>query len=215
MYRDLVEKIATYFTKDRYKEEYDQAREEYFKKTGKVFEDDPLYESRITALIEWYLFDRELRKAGVPPIRLYYTLYREQTSQEAMEILEALQKTIHSLYEIIGRTPELVRVRDLFSGAIKSVEATPNIALVEKGDILDARFIPLPSCSVLSDSCFIHPREVRRYVLSEVEKVKEMDYYSQKKLLFSLAHMKLKMERYKHISAEEIYSNQSPIPRGE
>ncbi|MFH1018715.1 MAG: hypothetical protein V1798_11130 [Pseudomonadota bacterium] len=206
MYRAALDKVTGHFAGDRYAAELARAREEFFRRTGKVFEDEPMFENRITACLEWYLFDRILKDVGVPPVRLFYIAHRSALDPAERRILESLQRTRHSLYEYLGRAGSCFRVRDLWDGRVHEVTERRTYAGVSKGDILDARLIFLPEGAMFSDAMWLHPAEARRFVLEEVRKTRIAHESGFEALLFDLAYMKLKQDRYRHLGTPEIYN---------
>ena len=47
-----------------------RAREEYFERAGKVFDDDAeLFEGRMASFLEWYVLERPLRATALTPVR--------------------------------------------------------------------------------------------------------------------------------------------------
>src|ERR1043166_848398 len=127
-------------------------------------------------------------------------------SEEEGKIFAAMQSTTHSLFEVVGHTPELLRVKDLFSGRNLSVESTPILATVAKGDYVGTRIIPLPTCAIFSDGIWIYPREAYRFIEREIDRVKREKEEMKEELLFQLAYMRIKQDRYKHLSLDQIYT---------
>ena len=58
-----LEKMYQKYSDSPYESEIKQAKEEYFSFSGKVHQDDDLYESRMTLFFEWYIF---LPGCGLP-----------------------------------------------------------------------------------------------------------------------------------------------------
>jgi len=64
----LLDQLASDFAGPPYREQIAAAREEYFARNGKVFEDDAeVYEARLVAFLEWYVLERPLPE-GQPPV---------------------------------------------------------------------------------------------------------------------------------------------------
>ncbi len=207
MYKTTLDKVIGHFARDpRYAGEFACAREEYFRRTGKVFEDEPMFENRITACLEWYLFDRILENVGVPPVRLYYLIHRSDLEPEELKTVESLQKTRHSLYEYLGRSKGRFRVRDLLDDRIHEVSERRTYAGVGPGDVLDARLLFLPEGALFADAMWLHPAEARKFILDEVKKIRSAKGADFETRLFDLSYMKLKQERYHHLMTPEIYN---------
>ena len=74
--------IMDEFTSKAYEAELKKAKQEFFETTGPVHEDDAFYETYMTAFIEWYLFDRDLKNQDLPPVRLFYRNHLKQLSED-------------------------------------------------------------------------------------------------------------------------------------
>ena len=89
------------------------------------------------------------------------------------------------------------------------MQAHNNYAAVEKGDIIDSRFIPFKSMPVFSDAVWIHPTDARKFIVGEIERLKLEGRPAWVNFMFDLSYMKLKLERYKHLTASQIYAWES------
>src|SRR5215470_19703319 len=66
LYR-LLDRLAERYSEGERKLEAMRAREEYFERAGKVFDDDAeLFEGRMASFLEWYVLERPF-KGGPPP----------------------------------------------------------------------------------------------------------------------------------------------------
>src|SRR3569623_2609929 len=67
----LVERLATQFSVGENMVEASRAREDYFERAGKVFDDDgDLFEGRMASFLEWYIIERPFRDGPPPAIRV-------------------------------------------------------------------------------------------------------------------------------------------------
>ena len=63
----LIDTLTEKYSEGEHKLEAMRAREEYFDRAGKVYDDDAeLFESRMAAFLEWYVLERPF-KGGPPP----------------------------------------------------------------------------------------------------------------------------------------------------
>ena len=70
MIYELLGKVMDFATSPEYEEEVKQAKEEFFGRTGQVYEDDEAFETRMTLFLEWYLFDRKINGSDQTPFDL-------------------------------------------------------------------------------------------------------------------------------------------------
>jgi hypothetical protein len=209
LYKEAIEPVISHFASDRYVPEFTQAKEFYFQRTGKVFEDDPSFEVRMNSFLEWYIFDRVLVNAGVPPIRLYLLIYRDEMEPERRALLESLQHTNHSLFETLSVSSARLKVRDIYTDEVHDLPQQGIYAAVQKGDLLDSRLLNVKGEKSLSDAMWLHPREVGRWILDETEKVRAKGREEFKSFLFDLAYKKIKRDQYKHLNANDIYKGKA------
>ena len=205
MYRETFSKVMTYFTEGSYEKEVESAKAEYFDRTGKVFESDALYESRMTAFLEWYVLDRKLDGLGVPPIRLYILLFGKKISKDELAVLKGLQDSFHGTFTVMGGKKSQVRIKDIFTGnAYNIIERRSHVALGE-GEIVDARLIGIDGTHYFNDSITAHPPEAKPFIQNELKRRKKLKEANLSEFLMDLAFMRLKRERYKHVEIGEIY----------
>jgi hypothetical protein len=209
MYKQLLERVAKYFTGDAYLPEFQAAREEYFQRTGKVFEDEPMFERRITAFLEWYLLDRILWDVGIPPVRLFALMFGDSLTEAEQHPIRQMQTTRHSLFSYEGRSGGRCLLRDLLENRLHKVSEHGPLPGIRKGDILDARLIELEGALQFCEAMWVHPSEGKAFILEELKRRKDGPSWSPEEFLFDFAYVKLKRERYQHLPAREIYAKSS------
>jgi hypothetical protein len=205
MYKATFERVVQGFTKDRYASEFAVAREDYFRRTGKVFEDEPIFESRMTSLLEWYLIDRCLWDTGVPPIRLHRLIHDAELGEKERKMLSYLEASVHSLYLVVSLDREKCAVRDLLYGTESVVTNRDHFPGVRKGDILDARLVRIDDKAIFTEALWIHPVDASEFIQHEARQRVQPTTDARDRFLFDLSYMKLKRDRYAHVTAKEIY----------
>ncbi|MFH1262594.1 MAG: hypothetical protein V1495_04000 [Pseudomonadota bacterium] len=205
MYKATLDRVAQIFSAEPYLGEFSIAREDYFRRTGKVFQDEPMFEIRMTACLEWYLLDRLLWDTGIPPIRLYRLKYRETLEERENEILVGLEKSIHSLFRVTGQGESRYVVEDLRTLESHEVSAQHPLAGVHRGDLLDARILELGDDRFFTDALWIHPSDAAPFITEEARKSREKGLETWETILMGLAYMKLKRERFSHVPTDQVY----------
>jgi len=205
MFEPIFDLISEYFLQERYSAEFQSAREEYFYKTGKVFEDEPLFESRMASCFEWYLIDRCLWDTGIPPVRLYRLAFGKNLREEDQKALLSFEESTHSIFSFVKRKGSQVFLKECLSGKefIVFDDQQPSI---QEGDILDARLIYLGGKNVLTESMWVHPREALSFIKKEVKSKTFQNKEMYTAFLFDLAYMKLKKDRFSHVPFDQIYN---------
>ena len=202
--------IEEFTTGENYREVYN-AKQEYFEKSGVVYEDDSEFEQRMSIFMDWYLFDRDLPGVDLPPMKLYFRKGKEKFSSEELGIYRDFCSTIHSVFRLkrFGFFSKALVVQDLFSHKTHIVEPNELSGGFSRGDIFEARLILFRGKYEFSRGFCFHPREMRAFILGEVKKVRFQDKARQTKLVLQLAAMKLKHQRFPHIDVKHIYTLQS------
>jgi hypothetical protein len=199
--------IEEFTSGDYYREVYD-AKEEYFEKAGRVYEDDSEFEERMQLFMDWYIFDRDLRGVDLSPIRFYYRRNKEHLSESDSQIYRELCQTIHSIYRLKRKAffGGGFLVTDLFTKKTYRVYDSHLERGFNAGDLFEGRLITFQGKQYFSKGFCFHPVEMQKFILGEIKKVRAQDVTRQNKLILQFSAMKLKHMRYQHISIEHIYT---------
>lgn len=199
--------IEEYTTGEYYREVF-RAKEEYFEKSGVIYEDDPDYDQRMSTFMDWYLFDRDLPGVDLSPIKLFFRKNKEKLDANRFQIYQDFCETIHSIFRMRGKAffGDDLKLFDLFSKKSYTV-AEPDLHQgFAKNDLFEARLIPFQNRYEFSRGFCFHPREMETFILGEIKKVRNQEKGRQTKLIIQLSAMKLKHMRYPHIGVNHIYS---------
>ncbi len=211
MYQKYLEPVVEEYCTGEYYREVFTAKEEYFEKTGVVYEDDPEFEQRMCIFVDWYIFDRDLPGVDLPPIKYYFRKNREKLSDRELNIYKDFTTTIHSIFRLKRFTWNRrgLVITDLFSGKSHTVTDPEINRGFARGDIFEARIIPFEGSYEFSQGFCFHPVEIESFIVNEIKKVRFQDKRRQTKLILQLAAMKLKHTRFQHIDIKHIYSFES------
>ncbi|MBN21791.1 MAG: hypothetical protein CL678_10955 [Bdellovibrionaceae bacterium] len=199
--------IQEFTTGPYYKEVFD-AKEEYFEKAGIVYEDDIEYEQRMSIFMDWYLFDRDLPKVDLPPIKIFFQKNKKNWSDEERKIYKDFCETQYSIFKLnrLSWNKKTFIVEDLFSKKKYRVNDTHFYKGFSRGDIFEARIIPFKGNYEFSKGFCFHPAEMSSFIINEIKKVRHQDRTKHQKLILQLSSMKLKHMRFNHIDVKHIYS---------
>ena len=181
------------------------AKADYFRLTGEVFEDDRTFEMRMACFLDYYVFDHRPAGAGQTAAEMFHAAKLKSGAPEAA-LVEAFTRTVHGLFEVRKLGPGYVRLRELFSGVDRDVTERRTLAGLQKGDVLEARLIPLQDGLVFSPAFCFHPREAVKAIKREVKRrKKKQPERSPKELLWEAAKRAMKVDRYRQIAVDKIY----------
>lgn len=212
-YQAYLEPVIEYFTTGPYYREVYQAKQEYFEKTGLIYEEDEEFEHRMSLFLDWYLFDRDLPGIDLPPMNYYFKQNQERWNPQELEIYKNLCQTLHSIFSL-SRLPWFgsgIVVYDLFSQKSYRVK-DPNIQKgFSPGDLFEARLLLFQKHYQFSKGFCFHPLEVKPFILKEIKKVRYQDKQRKTKLILQLSGMKLKHLRFPHLDIHDLYQFESRI----
>jgi hypothetical protein len=206
VYQPQFDALIAFASSDRYKAELLKAKAEYFAGTGEIFEDDRSFEMRMASFLDFYVFDRLLSDLGRTPAQLFVE-DAQGIREEDLVVRRALAQTRHSIWEVRKLATELVRLRDLFTSKDTDVFERRQPAGLKKGDLIEARLIPVDGRYLFSPAFCFHPPEAKKPVVKELKRLrKEQPGFSTRDFIWSLAKMRLKCERYRNIAITDIYA---------
>lgn len=208
MYKDIFERIAGFFSSHPYLEEFKRARKNFFDLTGKVFEDEPIYEVRISCFLEWYLFDRCLEGAGIPPVRFFRLSFQDKLLEAEKKSLLNFEESFQSLFSLESKMEEKIRVKDLLYQREYEIPIKPHDLGIQLKDLFHARLVQAGDSQekIFTDSLWVHPSDARALICAEIKRGFKFDTFSSSEFLLELTYMRLKRERYAHVPISQIYT---------
>lgn len=206
MYQSQLDALIAFASSERLKDELLKAKAEYFAGTGEIFEDDRSFEMRMASFLDYYVFDRVIPASGKTPAQMFLEQGKDLPAAD-LAIRRGLIETKHSLWEVRKISKELIRLRDLFVGKDIDVYERRQPAGLKKGDVLEARLIPIDGRFLFSPAFCFHPIEAKKPVAKELRRLKkEQPGFSTRDFIWTIAKMRLKCERYRNIAVTDIYA---------
>jgi len=198
------------------------AHERFHLENGKVFHDDPFYDSRTTYFFDHFIFDRKLNGhgsncdtySGLTPCQLFLSRAQQESPALPIEVAEALDSLSHfrhSLYQIHKISEKQMTLVDLIDSARISIHAKPreHFRGIEKKTILQGYVFNLGTFHYLSSGIVLHPLKANR-LIKKLIKQSLKDGHNRKQVLPLLANLQLRYLRHKHVHPKLIYKNQAP-----
>jgi hypothetical protein len=204
-YPSLLDSLFALASSDERKPDVLAARAEYFRLTGEVFEDDRTFEMRMACFLDYYVFDHRSPASGRTAAEELHAAKLAAGAPQAA-VLQAFTKTVHGLFEVRKLGPGFVRLRELFTGVDHDVTERRAVAGLQKGDVLEARLIPVDGGLVFSPAFCFHPREAVKAIKREVKRRKKKEpERPPQELVWEAAKRAMKVGRYRQIAVEKIY----------
>jgi hypothetical protein len=200
----LLDRLAERYSEREHKLEAMRAREEYFDRAGKVFDDDAeLFEGRMAAFLEWYVLDRPLAGIGLTPVAC---AIEEGIALPADErrALAALAASHHSVFELHATSGETLDIEDLIGGARFAVRERRKPLGMAAGDLFEARLVWDGQTVIFGRTFLFHPPDARDVVLDWIEK-SVAGGVAREEIMFHLSRQHIRWHRQGHIAAAKVY----------
>ena len=211
----LLDELASRFAGSGHQAEITAAREEYFARSGKVFEDDAeVHEARTISFLEWYVIERPL-VSGLPPVIAALEDARSRptalaASSDRLQALASLAGSHRSLFDIAHVDGNVIELEDVLGGArFRVVERRSTIGF-EVGALVEARVVWDGEQPVFAKTFLFHPRDARSEVLDYVDGALAAST-DRDEIMFHLAQLYLRWHRHGHSNAARIYKGTSTI----
>jgi hypothetical protein len=198
-----IDRLAERYSAGQHQIEAMRAREEYFERAGKVFDDDAeLFEGRMAAFLEWYVLERPFR-GGAAPVVQVLDEDRSLSDEErrTLALVAASHRSLFELHEIEERKMDL---EDLLGGARFAVIERRNTIGFGRGDLFEARVISDGAAVIFGKTFIFHPADARDVALDWVESALDRGV-ARDEILFHLARRHVRWHRFGHIGAAKIY----------
>jgi hypothetical protein len=201
----LLDQLASDFAAPPFREQIAAAREEYFARAGKVFEDDAeVYEARLVAFLEWYVIERP-RPEGQPPVLIALAHTPADAANAERRMALARMATSHrSLFDIADVKGNRLELEDILGGARFSVVERRSTIGFEVGAIVEARVVWDGADPLFAKTFLCHPRDARTEILNLVDD-SLMAGANRDDIMGKLSQLYLRWHRHGHLNAGRIY----------
>ncbi len=205
MIHTLLDRLTERYSENEHRLEAMRAREEYFDRAGKVYDDDAeLFEGRMASFLEWYVLERPSKGAGGRPPVLHAIETGGARPAEERRALAHLASSHRSLFQLASSADRVMEVEDLIGGARFSVLERRNMAGIAAGDVFEARVIWDVDRPVFGRTFLFHPPDARDVVIEWVERVVG-EGQAREEILFHLSRLYVRWHRLGHIGAAKVY----------
>lgn len=199
--RNILDEAVQRYSSNDYYEKLKLAKEEYFKLTGKLSEEDEDYESRMNGFVYWYITQRESNTDG-PLLRNYLSEISIEDSKK-----EAMLEINHSLFEYRGQNFFKKHVfKDILHNSKFYIPKDEFTLQLVKDDLFIARTISHDGKTMLLDDISVLPYDARAPLVKESKKVRRLnDRKRDMQFLLKIEALKTKWRRYGHIDPKKIF----------
>ena len=200
----LLDRLAERYSEREHKLEAMRAREEYFDRAGKVFDDDAeLFEGRMAAFLEWYVLERPLAGIGLTPVACAIEEGGGLPADER-RALAALATSHHSVFELHETAGDTLDIEDLIGGARFAVRERRRPLGMAAGDLFEARLVWDGETIIFGRTFLVHPPDARDVVLDWIERAVSSGV-AREEILFHLSRQHILWHRQGHVGAAKVY----------
>lgn len=179
-----------------------RARTAYGERTGRVFEDDEIFEARSASFVEWYLAERPLAGTDRAPM---HHLAAAEPGPELAAAYRAWAASHRSLFAVVRLDEGLVTLDDLVAGGRFAVDERRQLHGVAAGDLVEARLLGWQGKVVFGRTFLYHPVEARTEIEARVARLRG-EGWARTDVVDALAALRIKALRYRHVPAKKIYA---------
>jgi hypothetical protein len=199
----LVDRLAAEFAEEPHRAEIAGAREDYFTRSGKVFEDDKeLFEGRMASFLEWYVLERPLAGGPPPVVRALERTPAEE--RDTRRLLAHLATSHRSLFDLVAVRGDTVELDDVLGGARFLVSERRSTVGFGVGDLVEARLFWDGRKVIFGKTFLYHPGDARAEALAAADGAVARGE-SRDEVLFGLARLHVRWHRHGHVAAARVY----------
>ena len=200
--RYLLEKILVKYSEGEFYQTLLMAKEFYFQKTGKVFEEDEDYESRMASFNDWYV----LSYIPEDEKETFFERYSKE-HEVSDDVLKAIKETNHSFFEYTGTNFKGLHVlKDILHDKKLILAKTHPTPSLLKGDIFIGRTSFYREENFLFNGLRIMPKDASSILKKEAKKVRKSgDPDREEVFLFLAESYKTKWQHYGHVDVTKIF----------
>ncbi len=171
MLQDSVEKVIEFAAGPYCADEIKDAKAEYSEILGNIFSDDESFDSRMASFLEWYVFDRNLKATGTPPISVYIKHHLQDWPEETQSYFRSFEKNVHGLFLVKKPMKGSVLAINLFDKIKYKVEDPQSEMIFRKNDIFEGRAIPFSDGNRFTGTYCFHPQQTSKFIKNQIEKI--------------------------------------------
>lgn len=169
--KEILDQLIENFNQPPYSTDICEARQDYQKLAGEIYEDDKSYESRVGSFLEWYLFDRVIPDEQLTPLETLINNKVQGDLPEGVTNLEEFTNNIHGLFIIKKiRDHEVVALNLLDDKKYNVRESEGNI-IFQKNELFEARIVLNKDEYYFTGNFCFHPKDAVKFIKGEIKHI--------------------------------------------
>jgi hypothetical protein len=169
--KEILDRLIENFNKPPYSTDICDARLEYHKLAGEIYEDDKSYESRVGSFLEWYLFDRVIPDEQLTPLETLIKGNGLGNLAQEIKNIEDFTDNIHSLFVIKKIRDHEVVALNLLNDTKYNVHESEGKILFQKNELFEARIVLNNKEYYFTGNFCFHPKEAVKFIKGEIKNI--------------------------------------------
>ncbi len=187
------------------------AKEDYFRRTGKINEYDRDFSNRANSFLLWFFFDWTLSDRNSTPFDMYLEHLKEKEDTEGLSIIESQRDHVHSIFKLTKNKKDRIIIKDILSGQKFAIPDKQSLTGCIKGSFFETRVFLLDDTYSIANYFIHHPFNVRKNIRKRIKQIRK-EKGSIKSFLIQLHSFHTKWTRYRNIDIKSIYHFDKSIP---
>jgi hypothetical protein len=185
-----------------------QAKEDFYKETGKIFPEDECFNERMSYFIDYFVFQRPINTSdiyrGLTPFHSYLKFKAD----------DAIKQAHHSLYQIRRHSVSQITIEDLINKETFVLKQNSNTSFegLQKKDLFQGFLYHTQTALVLSKGLIFHHHQIHRLIKNHLKKSQNAGNFQREYFLSRLAKIQLGNIRHAHIKPKYYYEKQLSLP---
>jgi hypothetical protein len=207
----FIEDVVSWTERKYGHEEVMAAREEFFWKMGKVFDDDPFFHERMTLFLDFFVFLRPISQlagtdAELTPFVAYKTIHNPGDTETRK--VAPVSGVHYSIFEVLKVSELQLTVQDCWSKEryIVSSRGDQKFRGINRKDLFQGCLYLRKDDTAISLGCIFHPPESWRVLKKLIKRSAKDAQFDIVKELTAFARINLKCLRHPHVNPKRIYS---------
>ncbi len=171
MLKENLEQLFEFIAQHIPAEKIMQAKKEYQKTTGEIYEDDRSYNTRMALFLEWYLLDNYIPGTQNTILENIIEENHLTWDQSHLEACQDIANNIQALFEVKRIRDNSVTVLDLFNDEKYLVHEGNSKLVFRKNDIFQGRIVHHKDKWNFTGYFCFHPNKTQRYLKDEAKKI--------------------------------------------
>ncbi len=169
--KETIDLLIQTITRDQDSGDILEAKRDYQKRAGEIYEDDKSFEARMGLFLEWYMFDRKASGNGKTPLEMLIAQNTDGALPDGLKNLQKFAHNIHGLFVVKKVRDDEVVALNLLDGKKYSVKEKEGKFHFHKDGLFEGRIVSIDGDYYFTGNFCFHPKEVEKFVKGEIKNI--------------------------------------------